>query len=154
MNDGTYQFYVKAVDLAGNNGTFGFHDVYIDMTAPNLTVSTPANGSTVGGSVEVTVDTVDIGSGMDRVEFYIDGDLKYTSTLSPYIWDWDASLVADGKHTIRVISYDKVNNSVLVDIEIMVDNTSIPEFTGPIALLLTCIALMAVTRKKKYLRFS
>lgn len=57
------------------------------------------------------------GSGSaQKVEFYIDGNLKETVTSKPYIWTW--SEIKFGKHKIKVIAYDYEGNSDFKEIEV------------------------------------
>ncbi|MBU7032027.1 MAG: hypothetical protein HXS53_05820 [Theionarchaea archaeon] len=65
-----------------------------------ITIMTPANGSTVSGTVAVTADT-----NCDEVRFYIDDVLTYTDTTSPYTYDWDTTQYTDSSHTIKAEGY-------------------------------------------------
>jgi len=44
----------------------------------------------------------------NRVEFYIDGELKDIDAAPPFSWLWDEFAV--GRHTVRVVAYDKAGN--------------------------------------------
>ena len=62
------------------------------------------------GRVEVTATATDSQSGISRVEFYIDNELKATDTTAPYSWTW----LERGfffPYTIKVKAYDCVGNS-------------------------------------------
>lgn len=56
------------------------------------------------------------GGSAEKVEFYIDGDLKSTVTSKPFIWTWSEKKF--GKHTIKVIAYDDEGNSNFKEIEV------------------------------------
>jgi len=43
-----------------------------------------------------------------KVEFYIDDRFKYSDDDIPYLWTWDEP--AFGKHSIKVMAYDRANN--------------------------------------------
>jgi len=63
------------------------------------------------GTIEVSVLAE---AGVDRVEFYIDGDLRYNMTEGPYSWTFRTigsfkRLIIPGKHTIEVKLIDKEN---------------------------------------------
>ena len=45
----------------------------------------------------------------DRVEFYIDDELKFVDDESPYEWLWNEK--AFGTHEIQVIAYSKGNDA-------------------------------------------
>ena len=61
------------------------------------------------GKIDVYVDAIDYIYGIHKVEFYIDGELKYSDTAEPYDWTWDERLFF--KHTINVTAYDNAGNS-------------------------------------------
>lgn len=47
---------------------------------------------------------------LERVEFYLDGELVENDTSSPYEWEWGYDLTIPRMHTIEVIGYDKQGN--------------------------------------------
>ncbi len=61
------------------------------------------------GSVDIIVEAVDDESGIDKVEFYIDGNLEETIETSPYKWRWNKIMFF--RHTIKVIGYDNADNN-------------------------------------------
>lgn len=83
-----------------------------DTSAPTASVTAPANNATVSGTVSITASATDTGgSGMARVEFYIDGTLRATDTTSPYSYSWDSTTISNGSHSIYVRAYDGAGNS-------------------------------------------
>jgi hypothetical protein len=68
----------------------------------SVTITNPANGATVSGTVNVTTSTTGC---IDTVEFYIDEELKYTDTSSPFEYSWDTTAYANGDYTILVRGY-------------------------------------------------
>ncbi len=54
----------------------------------------------------------------EKVEFYIDGDLKSTDTEAPYKWMWKSIQLFKRKHTIKVIAYDEFGYQVSDEIDI------------------------------------
>ncbi|HEC81373.1 MAG TPA: hypothetical protein ENI42_02965 [Thermoplasmatales archaeon] len=60
---------------------------------------------------KITIETNVYGSeGIDKVEFYIDDELKYVDEENPYQWVWNE--FAFGKHGIKVTAYDIKGNKV------------------------------------------
>ena len=57
---------------------------------PTVSITSPANGATVSNTVTVSADATD-DNGINKVEFYLDSDLKSTDTSSPYSWSWDTT---------------------------------------------------------------
>ncbi|HUT00272.1 MAG TPA: Ig-like domain-containing protein [Candidatus Thermoplasmatota archaeon] len=58
--------------------------------------------------ITIEANASDNESGIDRVEFYIDGLLKGDDSSEPYSYDWKE--LQSGKHTIKVIAYDNAGN--------------------------------------------
>ena len=93
-----------------------------DVTPPTLQVESPVNNSFVRGVVNISVSAHDQ-YGVDRVEFYIDGELAATDNAAPYTWNWNTATSSDGTHTIEVRVYDAFNNVNSTKIIVNVDNT-------------------------------
>jgi hypothetical protein len=74
--------------------------VTVDNVSYYVTITNPANGSTVSGTVAVTTDT-----NCDEVKFYIDGTLVKDDTSSPFDYTWDTTLYSEGSHTILAEGY-------------------------------------------------
>ena len=49
--------------------------------------------------------TVEAETNGDRVEFYLNDELKYEDDSSPYQWTWDETAV--GKYTMKVVAYNE-----------------------------------------------
>ena len=64
--------------------------------AASLTISSPANGATVSGTVSFVTSK---SATVSWVNFYIDG--VYQVSSPPYTFAWDSTKVADGTHTFR-----------------------------------------------------
>lgn len=63
------------------------------------------------GPIDInTVVTDEAGTGIDRVEFFINDDLRKTLETKPYVYRW--SDICFGLHTIRVDVYDTNANIV------------------------------------------
>jgi len=60
------------------------------------------------GKIDIVVNVSDSDSGVNRVEFFIDNELKANISSSPYSWIWDN--IAFFKHTIIVTAYDNAGN--------------------------------------------
>lgn len=61
------------------------------------------------GKIEFSVDATDNQSGIKKVEFYVDDQLKATGTTAPYNWMW-SDRVLFFPYTIKVIAYDNGGN--------------------------------------------
>jgi plastocyanin len=61
------------------------------------------------GPITIEVNASDE-SGIQKVEFYINGKLKGNDTTAPYNWTWDEKTFFRGIQRIKVIAYDKAGN--------------------------------------------
>jgi hypothetical protein len=122
---GTYYYRVIAADAAGNTGPASNEaaaTVTSDTTAPVVSVTAPAPGSTVSGVVSVTASASD-NVAVAGVQFMIDGAaFGLEDTVAPYSVEWSA--VANGTHTISAIARDASGNSAASAlISVTVNNT-------------------------------
>lgn len=88
---------------------------------PSIEITSPQNRATVSGTTLVTTDT----TGVDTVEFYLDGDLKFTSMTAPFEWNWDTTLFANKNHTITARGYALGQFVCEDEIRVRVSNASI-----------------------------
>jgi len=93
-----------------------------DTQAPSVSLTAPADGATIGGTVSVTAAAAD-NIGVSRVEFYLDGNLQSTVTTAPYTWSWNTGAVANGAHSATAKAYDAAgNNGTSAAITVTVSN--------------------------------
>src|SRR5262249_37300797 len=86
--------------------------VQIDTIAPTVSITAPANGAKVKGTVTIKASASDSGgAGLASVAFYVDGVLLGTDTVSPWTMAWNTSTAAKGAHTLTVVATDKAGNT-------------------------------------------
>lgn len=105
----------------------------VDRESPTVTITSPNDGDTVSGTVNVTADANDDG-GITKVEFYVDGFLRIIDVSAPYTFSWDTTTETNGNHTIRATAYDIINNTANGTITVAVNNVALPppvEEEGP-----------------------
>jgi hypothetical protein len=61
------------------------------------------NGIVIG-MVEVEVNAIN--PDINKVEFYVDNELKETLTEEPYTWTWNERMVVPPIHQLKVIGYN------------------------------------------------
>lgn len=136
--NGTYNFTSLAYDATGNqtrspNVSATIFNQPTDTTPPTVSLTSPLNSSTIsGGSVNVSASATD-SSGIARVEFLVDGQVKNTDTTSPYGFFFDSRTLSDGAHTITARAVDNAGLSRTAGVTVNVDNTVAPkkcDFTG------------------------
>lgn len=94
-----------------------------DTTPPTVSLTSPANGSTVNGVVSITATASD-DVGVTKVEFYADTTLLGNETASPYSLSWDTSTWAQGPHQLTAKAYDAAGNAGTSTISVTVDHTA------------------------------
>jgi hypothetical protein len=93
----------------------------VDTEAPSVTITAPANGATVSGTVSVAVSATD-NVGVESVQIYIDDVLKATGTT----YSWDTTGYSNGNHAVKAIAYDAAGNSNQDINTVTVDNGVTP----------------------------
>jgi Concanavalin A-like lectin/glucanases superfamily/Bacterial Ig domain len=107
-DDGSFlpQLYYMAV-LPSGVGTAS------DTTPPSVAVTSPVDGATVSGTVELAASAAD-NVGVAGVQFELDGlPLGAVDTSVPYALSWDTSTVALGEHVLTAIARDAAGNSAV-----------------------------------------
>jgi hypothetical protein len=111
---GTYSVAPNAVDsVSGTQGSTTASDVImaIDTAAPVLSIDSPAAGATLGRRNIALAATANDASGVQAVEFYVDGVLLVRDTGAPYSATWNARKAALGSHTLKVRALDNAGNA-------------------------------------------
>jgi peptidoglycan/xylan/chitin deacetylase (PgdA/CDA1 family) len=101
----------RAWDNAGNVEATKSQVVRIDLTAPTVAITSPADGGTVTGNVKITASASDVGSGVAQVTFYADGVLIGTAKSSPYSVTWNTRKPGVGQHTVWAVAQDVAGNT-------------------------------------------
>ncbi|HEX8160456.1 MAG TPA: Ig-like domain-containing protein [Pyrinomonadaceae bacterium] len=111
-SEGAHALQAKAYDPSGNVGTSAEVTVNVkhDVAPPTVSITSPANGATVNGTVAVQIGAAD-NVGVTQVELYRDGVLIGTKTAAPYSFNWDTGTVANGAHSLTGKAYDAGGNS-------------------------------------------
>lgn len=81
------------------------------------------------GIVIIRVNASD-NSGIERVEFYVDGILVLKDYDYPYEYEWNTFEENNGEHQLEVIAYDNNHNSAGLKKNVTVSNNHAPELSG------------------------
>ena len=82
-----------------------------DTRPPVVEIVSPAHNAVVSDTVQIRAEAQDDGK-ISKVEFYIDSQLLFTDTQSPWIFNWITYLYDDKSyHTIFAVAYDQAGNS-------------------------------------------
>lgn len=110
---GTYPLTAQVREGAAGalvSGAGSFTIAARDSTPPSLAITSPAANTAVGNRVTISA-TANDASGVQAVEFYIDGVLIGRNTAAPYTATWSSRKAAVGGHTIRVRAIDNAGNA-------------------------------------------
>jgi peptidoglycan/xylan/chitin deacetylase (PgdA/CDA1 family) len=101
----------RAFDQVGNAEAVNSQQVQIDSTNPTASVTAPATGSLVSGTVAVTANASD-NVAVDHVDLMVDGSSVATTATSPYSFNWNSTSVGDGTHALAARAIDSAGNTV------------------------------------------
>lgn len=112
--NGQHVLMATASDAAGQTSsssvsvTIG-NFVVVDTVAPTITIVDPAGGSTVSGTVSISVTVTD-NVGVVKNELYVDGVLTTSSTSAPFTTKWNTRKSKAGSHVLLCKAYDAAGN--------------------------------------------
>jgi len=92
-------------------------------TAPTVTITSPASGATVSGTVSVQ-GSASATAGLSKVSFYINGTLMATASSSPFSFSWNTTSQTSGTDTVSVTAYDTLGNSNTASVSININNAA------------------------------
>src|SRR5207248_5819769 len=101
-----------ARDAAGNTATSAAVTVTVfnDTVPPAVSVTAPAAGGVVSGTVSVTATATDT-TGVVGVQFKLDGvSLGAEDTTPPYAVAWNTTTATNASHTLTAVARDAAGN--------------------------------------------
>jgi hypothetical protein len=111
-----------------------------DTTPPTVNLTSPANGSTVSGTITLSANASD-NLGLPGVQFQLDRSNLGTlvTGLGPsYSMPWDSTAVANGTHTLAAVATDSAGNTSTSSISVSVNNPIVaPVISGVAASSIT-----------------
>ncbi|MBI1919825.1 MAG: S8 family serine peptidase [Geobacter sp.] len=121
--DGSCTLEARAYDAAGNVGQSSLVSVKVanakDTVAPAVSITSPADGSSIAGLKRLTVNVAaSDNTGVTRIDLYVDGALKTTSSSATLSWAWNLRTVATGQHSILAKAYDAAGNAATTSITV------------------------------------
>lgn len=116
VGNGTHTLKAIARDAAGNTTTSAVVQFTVsnvtsgDTTVPTVNLTSPAQGSTVSGTVNITANASD-NVGVVGVQFLLDNQpLGAVDTSAPYTFSWNSLQVSNGTHTLSAVARDAAGN--------------------------------------------
>ncbi|MFA6004252.1 MAG: Ig-like domain-containing protein, partial [Elusimicrobiota bacterium] len=103
-----------------------------DTTAPAVTFTSPAAGSTVSGVIGLSASASD-NVGVVGVQFKLDGANQGAEELiAPYEISWVTTGASNGAHTLSAVARDAAGNTQTATVSVTVSNT-VADTTAPTA---------------------
>jgi archaellum component FlaF (FlaF/FlaG flagellin family) len=120
----------RATDAANNATTSTARSVTVDNAAPTVSLTAPADGASVSGSITISADATD-NLGVSRVQFLVNGTVVGTDSSSPYSISWDSTTIANGTATITARATDAANNATISAARTITVSNAAPDTTPP-----------------------
>jgi hypothetical protein len=130
----SFTLVARAIDAAGNLANSIGTPVTVqhsDRVRPTVTITSPAAGSTVAGTINLTANATD-NQGIKYARFNIDGlGLDYYPNPPvanpPYTMPLNTTLLTDGTHVIHAYAVDTADNmGIAAPVTVTVDNSVQP----------------------------
>ena len=106
----------------------------VDTKPPTVSLTSPASGSTVSGTVNFTATALD-DVGVTKVELHLgNGKLLGTDTTAPYSFAWNSASLPDAKRSFAAVAHDAAGNIATSSfITLTVDNVKLSAAPNPCA---------------------
>ena len=110
-----YHYRVLSTDANNNLATSGdltfTTTATVDTTPPTVSITAPANNTTVSGTVSVAANAAD-NVGVANVQFRVDGNNSGNpATVSPYTHSLDTTVLTNGSHALTAVATDTSGNA-------------------------------------------
>jgi Polysaccharide lyase/Bacterial Ig domain len=100
-----------------------------DTTPPVVTWAAPTAGAAVTGQLSESAGNCYVNasdaSGINHVQFYLDGRALNDEHYAPYSCSWDTSTATSGTHTLSATAYDSAGNSSSASRTVQVSSGSV-----------------------------
>ena len=123
LTNGTHTLSAVARDAAGNTRTSANVSVTVDNALPTVSLTAPAAGALVAGTISLTATATD-NAGVQDVQFRVDGaNVGAADTSSPYSLSLNTTTLSNGTHTLSAVARDTAGNTrTSSNVSITVDN--------------------------------
>jgi C1A family cysteine protease len=140
--ESNYFWQVIAID-SDNSRRIGpiWHFSTLDLIAPDLEIITPIAGfmytdhgdtrkqipsdrAVIYGPITVELYVFDKGSGIQKVDIFVDNKLKASLTNQPFEWYWNTLSIGNHELTIKAVDYSGNQNEKSVDVQTYISKST------------------------------
>jgi hypothetical protein len=113
VEEGIHTIDFQAFDAAGNNAQISSQEIHVDLTPPASNFDAALNGSVFSGMVTVGGTASDETSGVNVVDFSLDGTTWLDSSFADSRWSisWDSALFDNGDRALYLRATDLAGNT-------------------------------------------
>lgn len=129
LADGYHTLEVVTAEAAVEQPTPGYvpTTLLVDNTKPAASITAPAAGATLSGTVQVTGTASDV-NGISTVSFYVDGVYQTSDNAAPYTFSLNTLSWPNGTHTLKTRTWDRAGNGKTSTVTVTFANdTQVPQ---------------------------
>lgn len=123
LSNGAHTLKALAYDAQGLSSSSQVSFNVSNNKAPSVSISGPASGQTVSGSLAYSANASD-DQAVARVDFSLDGSALLSDTGSPYGGTLDTTRLANGTHTLKAVAFDAQGLNATAQVSFNVSNTT------------------------------
>ncbi|MFO0710169.1 MAG: Ig-like domain-containing protein [Sandaracinus sp.] len=122
LAEGTHTVFATTTDAAGHTADDA-HDFTVDLTAPDVAITSPTNGERTADATPALRGTSEPGA---SVQVFVDGELLGTVTAgADGTWTLGTTdALVDGEHTMRAVARDASGNTATASGSFVVDTAT------------------------------
>ncbi len=105
-----YDLKASASSTSGSATGAATLQVYTDTTPPTVSVTSPADGSSIPAKRTTLAASAYDNTAVARVEFYVNGTLIGSSSAAPYQVGWNPGRKGTGEYLLTARAFDKAGN--------------------------------------------
>ena len=112
VEPGGHTIRAQAIDrrsMLGQSSTVNFN-VFVDTILPTVSLTAPASGASVTGTVNITANATDDRSIITAVDFLVAGHVVCTDTTAPYTCSWNTRPEGNGLVALQAKAVDPFGN--------------------------------------------
>jgi hypothetical protein len=136
------EYFATSDDLSGRSSAL--RGGKRDIIPPTISITSPASGASVSGTIDVLVNASD-NVGVMSVSLSVDGISVISTGTPPFTNSWNSGTVSNGVHTLTVTAMDAKGNKGTSSLQVSVNNVSAGDIISPTVSFITPANQSSVT---------